>query len=173
MLNLRAPGARAVKWAMPTNDTPAPTHWLLVSSPENFETSRKRGFDLAGMKSRHRKKAETVRAGDTVLFYCTGIKAIGGLAEVTGPSFEDDTHIWDSKKVGEEYPYRFPIQPRAIIADPSDFVPVEEFVDAMEYPRRWPRENWTLAFQGNVHKLSDEDHALLARAVEEAAGAVK
>src|SRR5947209_6527160 len=84
-----------------------PTHWLLVSSPENFETSRRRGFDIAGMKSRHRKKAETVRPGDTVLFYVTGLKAIGGLAEVTGSYYEEDTHIWNSNKASEEYPYRF------------------------------------------------------------------
>lgn len=149
--------------------TTAPTHWLLVSSPENFETSRRRGFDIAGMKSRHRKKAETVRPGDTVLFYLTGIKAIGGLAEVTGAPFEDETPVWDSKKAGEEYPFRFPIRRVAIIDDPADFVPVEAFIDALEYPRRWPRENWTLAFQGNVHKLSPHDHEILASAVRAAA----
>nr|CAA9298560.1 hypothetical protein AVDCRST_MAG63-4996 [uncultured Armatimonadetes bacterium] len=150
------------------------THWLLVSSPENFETSRRRGFDIAGMKSRHRKKAETVRPGDTVLFYVTGLKAIAGLAEVTGPHFvEGDEHIWDSKKAGEEYPYRFPIRPLAVIARPEDFVPVEAFVDGLEYVQRWPRANWTLAFQGNVHKLSPHDHEMLAGAVREAAGAVK
>lgn len=156
---------------MNDEQTEQPTHWLLVSSPENFETSRARGFDIAGMKSRHRKKSETVRAGDTVLFYVTGLKAIAGLARVTGGCFEDDTHIWDSKKPGEEYPYRFPIQPLAVIAASSDFVPVEPFLDALEYPKRWPRENWTLAFQGNVHRLSPQDHALLANAVREAAKA--
>ncbi len=157
---------------MPEND-PSPTHWLLVSSPQNFETSRRRGFDIAGMKSRHRKKAETVKPGDTVLFYVTGKKAIGGLAEVTGPVYEDDAHIWDSTKAGEEYPFRFPIRPIAIIAHPDDFVGVEEFVDALEYPKRWPRANWTLAFQGNVHKLPAHDQELLASAVQEAAKSVK
>jgi hypothetical protein len=143
-----------------------PTHWLLVSSPENFEVSRARGFDIAGMKSRHRKKAETVKAGDTVFFYLTGIKAIGGFAEVTGLYYEDDSHVWDSRKDGEEYPFRFPIKPVAIVARPGDFVPVEDFVDALEYPRRWPRANWTLAFQGNVHKLSEHDFKILADAVK-------
>jgi predicted RNA-binding protein with PUA-like domain len=159
---------------MSSNETtPSPTHWLLVSSPENFEVSRSRGFDIAGMKSRHRKKAETVKAGDTVLFYCVGIKAIAGLAEVTGPYFEDDTHIWDSRKTGEEYPFRFPIRPIAMIADREDFVTVEDLVDALEYPKRWPRANWTLAFQGNVHKFSDQDHTILASAVKEAAKGIK
>ena len=157
---------------MSDNNAPR-SHWLLVSSPENFETSRRRGFDIAGMKSRHRKKAETVRPGDTVLFYVTGKKAIGGLAEVTGQVFEDAAHIWDSTKAGEEYPFRFPIRPLAIIAHPDDFIGVEDFVDALEYPKRWPRANWTLAFQGNVHKLPAADHELLAAAVQEAAKPVK
>jgi len=147
----------------------SPTRWLLVSSPENFEVSRTRGFDIAGMKSRHRKKAETVKAGDTVLFYCVGIKAIAGLAEVTGPFFEDHSHIWDSRKQGEEYPFRFPIKPVAMIAERDDFVTVEDYVDALEYPKRWPRANWTLAFQGNVHKLGEADYELLAGAVRQAA----
>ena len=158
---------------MTADVSPQLTHWLLVSSPENFETSRRRGFDIAGMKSRHKKKAETVRAGDTVLFYVTGFKAVAGLAEVTGPHFEDDEHVWDSKKAGEEYPFRFPIRPLAVITQPEDFVPVEAFVDGLEYVKRWPRANWTLAFQGNVHKLPPHDHEMLAGAVREAAGAVK
>ena len=148
----------------------APARWLLVSSPENFETSRARGFDLAGMKSRHRKKAETVKAGDTVLFYLVGLKAIAGLARATGPYYEDHSHIWDSRREGEEYPFRFPVEPVALIKKPKDFVLVEPFLDALIYPRRWPRANWTLAFQGNVHKLDEADYALLARAVCDAAG---
>lgn len=147
----------------------APTHWLLVSSPENFEVSRARGFDLAGMKGRHRKKAEMVKAGDTVFFYTVGLKAIAGLAEATGPYFESEEHIWTSKREGEEYPFRFPIRPLSIIKHPDDFVRVEQYLDSLIYPRRWPRENWTLAFQGNVHVLGQEDFELLASAVRAAA----
>ena len=83
------------------------TNWLLVSSPDNFERSRARGFDVAGMKSRHRRKWERVVPGDRILLY----------------------------------------------------------------PKRWPAENWTLAFQGNVHELSDADAELLEAAVR-AAGPV-
>lgn len=144
------------------------THWLLVSSPENFEVSRARGFDIAGMKSRHRRKAETVAAGDTVLFYLVGLKAVGGVAEAVGPYYEDHAHVWDSRKEGEEYPFRFPIRPLSILSSPTDFVKVEELLDALEYPRRWPRANWTLAFQGNVHKLSESDHLVFVSAIEEA-----
>ena len=51
-------------------------------------------------------------------------------------------------------------------------VPVEPLaLGPMEYPKRWPAENWTLAFQGNVHELSDADAELLEAAVR-AAGPV-
>ncbi len=140
------------------------TNWLLVSSVDNFETSRARGFDIAGMKSRHRKKAERVAPGDRVLFYLTVLKSIGGVAEVTGPVFEDDAHIWDSNKPNEEYPFRFPI--KIIKARPAgDYLPLTPLVPALDYPKRWPAANWTLAFQGNVHVLSDADFDRIAGAL--------
>ena len=138
-----------------------PTNWLLVSSADNFETSRARGFDIAGMKSRHRRKAERVAAGDRVLYYCTVVKSIGGVAEVTGPYFEDHTPIWESNRPGEVYPFRFPVQ--IVKARPAgNYLPLDEMVHSLEYPKRWPAANWTLAFQGNVHVLSDADFDKIA-----------
>ncbi len=134
--------------------------WLLVSAPENFEITRTRGFDIAGMKSRWRKAAAEVQAGDTVFFYATGLKAIAGEAEVTGPSFEDHEPIWKSKKEGEVYPYRFPIK-LVLARDEGNYLPVADFIDDYVYARRWPVANWTLAFQGNVHRLSEEDYQLI------------
>jgi hypothetical protein len=143
----------------------APTYWMLVSSPENFERSRARGFDLAGMKSRHGKKAERVKAGDKVIFYLTGVQAFGGTAEATGPAYEDHEPIWDSKKEGEDYPFRFPI--RLLYACPKDdYVAVAPLVPMIRYLRKWPAEHWRLGFQGNVHSLPKEDWDLISLEVE-------
>ena len=38
----------------------------------------------------------------------------------------------------------------------------------MTYVAKWPAANWTLAFQGNVHKIDDADFALIANALREA-----
>ncbi len=149
---------------MEPNRTAERTNWLLVSSAENFETSRARGFDIAGMKSRHRRKAERVAPGDRVLFYLTVVKSIGGVAEVTGEFYEDNAHVWDSNKPGEEYPYRFPIVMQKA-RDEGDYLPLDALVRSLEYPRRWPAANWTLAFQGNVHVLSDDDFQRIAGAL--------
>lgn len=136
------------------------THWLLVSSPENFETSRARGFDVAGMKSRRRKAAEEVKPGDTVFFYLTGVKAIGGEALVKSEAYFDEIKIWESSKPGEVYPHRFAIEMQNA-RDPSDYLKVETFIEQYQYAKRWPAKNWTLAFQGNVHKLEEADYQLI------------
>ena len=140
------------------------TNWLLVSSPDNFEVSRARGFDVAGMKSRHRKKAERVKAGDRVIYYTVGLKAVAGISEATGPYFKSSEPIWTSNKEGEEYPFRFPVKP-LYIRDQGAYVPMVDLIPALEYPKRWPAEHWTLAWQGNVHVLSDEDYQIIEDAV--------
>ncbi|GIW05663.1 MAG: hypothetical protein KatS3mg060_0468 [Dehalococcoidia bacterium] len=145
-------------------------YWMLVSSPANFEVSRARGFDLAGMKSRHRKKAEAVRAGDRVLFYLTGRQAFGGSATATGPFFESHEPIWSSKKDGEEYPFRFPIRPD-IILEPDQFVAAESLLPQLEWVKKWPPAHWHLAFQGNVHQLPEHDFATIEEALRAAKGA--
>lgn len=136
------------------------THWLLVSSPDNFETSRARGFDISGMKTRWRKAAGEVQVGDTVFFYLTGVKSIGGEAVVTGPAYEDYEKIWESTKPDEVYPHRFSIE-ISKVRPKGDYLKVEDFLDQYEYARRWPVKNWTLAFQGNVHRLGDADYKLI------------
>lgn len=137
------------------------THWLLVSSPDNFEISRARGFDLAGMKSRWGKAAGDVQPDDTIFFYLTGVKAIGGEAKVTGTAYMDDSVIWTSTKPGEVYPHRFPIE-IVKVRPCDDYLPVETIINSYEYAKRWPAKNWTLAFQGNVHRLNDSDYELIS-----------
>jgi hypothetical protein len=144
-------------------------NWLLVSSPENFEKSRSLGFRTSAMKSRHRRKWERVRPGDRVFYYLTGEKAIGGVARVTGEPFESHERIWGSaSKPLEDYPWRFPTE-SVLTLEPGRFVSAEPLAREMEYTKRWPAENWTLAFQGNVHELSDADADLIEAALRKAA----
>ena len=148
---------------------PERTYWMLVSSAANFETARARGFDLAGMKGRHGKKAVDVRPGDKVVYYLTGVMAFGGTAEVEGEAYYDESPIWMGKD-GELYPHRFPI--RIEVAAPTDeYVPAAELVGAMAYAKRWPEQHWRLAFQGNVHRLPEEDYERIKLALEEVATA--
>lgn len=153
-----------------TDSPRTPNHWIIVSSVDNFRRTRELGFTIQGIKSRHRKKAERMRPGDTITYYCTGVKAFAGTSTITSEYFESDERIWESanpKRAGEEYPFRVRIAPD-IALDEDRFIPAEPLARQMEYARKWPAEHWTLAFQGNVHLVSEGDHALIRAAIEEA-----
>lgn len=140
------------------------THWLLVSSPENFELSRSRHFDIAAMKSRWRKAAHEIAPGDTIFFYLTGVKAIGGEAVIKSEAYEDHTPIWTSSKPNEVYPFRFQIKMQNV-RDKDKYLPVGDFIQLYQYAKRWPEERWSLAFQGNVHRLNKHDYELIHKLI--------
>jgi predicted RNA-binding protein len=146
------------------------TNWIIVGSPDNFEATRKLGFTVQGIKSRHRKKAQAMQPGDRIAWYITGVKAFAGVATITSEYYEDHTPIWkskDPKKDAEDYPFRVKIEP-VVTLDAADFVPAEPIARQMTYVSKWPATNWTLAFQGNVHKIDDADFNLIASAVQDA-----
>ena len=147
-----------------------PNYWIIVGSPENFSRTAEMGFTVQGIKSRHRKKAERMRPGDKIAYYLTGLKAFGGVATIESAYYEDHAPIWksgDAKKATEDYPFRVQISPDLIL-------PVEDAVEAegvarrMAYVAKWPAQNWTLAFQGNVHEIGEGDYHLIRAAIEAA-----
>ena len=146
------------------------TNWLLVSSPENLETSRARGFDVAGMGSRHRSEWERVRHGDRVVFYLTGVNGVAGVARVSGDPFEGHEPIWTSSEPDERYPYRFPIEVAAV-CDPGDHVAIERLARELDYMRSGSSGGWSRAPDGSVHELTDADTEVLESAVRLESGA--
>jgi hypothetical protein len=145
-----------------------PTYWIVVGSVDNFQRTATRGFTVQGIKSRHRKKAERMKPGDKIVYYLTGIKAFGAIATITSPYFESHEVIWqsgDAKKAAEDYPFRVEIEPDLVL-DEDDFLPAEGVARRMTYVSKWPVENWTLAFQGNVHEIGQDDYELIREAME-------
>jgi len=144
------------------------SYWIVVSSVDNWQRTVDRGFTIQGLKSRHRKKAEQMRPGDKIVYYVTGVKAFAGITTITSPFFESDEPIWvsaNAKRAGEPYPFRVGIEPDLVLAR-EDFIPAEGLARQMAYARKWPAEHWTLAFQGNVHLIPEEDYLLIREAIE-------
>jgi predicted RNA-binding protein len=142
-------------------DTPF-SAYIVVGGPENFARTRELGFTMHGLKSTRRKMAAGIKPGDRLIFYLTGVKQFAGIARVTSAMFEDHAPIWSNpKKPGEDYPYRVKIEPD-VIRDEGRYVDAEPLAARMTYTQRWPRENWTLAFQGNLHRIPPEDYQLIA-----------
>jgi len=145
-------------------------YWIVVGSPENFEATRAHGFTIQGFKSRHRKKVEQMQPGDKLVYYITGEKAFAAIATVTSAMFEDHTIIWrsrDPKKAAEDYPWRVQIKPD-IVLPPGQYVPAEPLARQMTYTAKWPADHWTLAFQGNLHRIDEGDFQLIHAALREA-----
>ena len=133
---------------------------MIVSSPENFQKSREMGFTVQGVKSRHRRRVEQMRAGDRLLYYVTGRMAFAATVTLTSPMFEDHTPLWRANRRDEAYPWRFRIHPDQV-PDEAQWIPAREIAYRMEYVRKWPPESWTLAFQGHLHQLTQRDFKLI------------
>jgi predicted RNA-binding protein len=146
-------------------------YWILVSSADNLQATRERGFTVQGIKSRHRKKAEQMKPGDKLIYYLTGKKMFAATATVTGEYFEADDLVWTSKNTKrdgspENYPFRVEIEPE-LVAEEDAWIDAEPVARQMTHAKKWPAANWTLAFQGNVHNVPQEDYELIRNVLEE------
>jgi predicted RNA-binding protein len=151
-------------------DQHMPAHWIVVGSPENFVRTAEHGFTVQGFKSRHRKKAERMKPGDKLVYYLTGRKAFGGIVSITSSYFESHERIWESSdpnKAAEDYPFRVEIEPE-IVLPVAEAIPAEPIARHMTYVAKWPPANWTLAFQGNLHEIGEDDYRLIREAVASA-----
>jgi len=135
--------------------------WVLTGSVENLRATRDHDFRVIGAKEGRRGMAEQIEPGDEIVFYVTKLQAFGGIVRVTGEMYEDRTKIWPGKpgKV-DPYPWRFETEP-VLVLEEDEFVPAEELVDELEHVRKWPRDHWHLAFQGQLRTVPDADAALL------------
>lgn len=146
-------------------------YWVVVGGPEIFAKTREMGFTRHGFKSTRRKMANSISPGDMLVFYITGRKQFGAIAKVTSPVVEEHTRIWESaKKPDEIYPYRANIEP--VATPPEDhWLDAEPYHDRFTWTQRWPRANWTLAYQGNLHEIPQEDFELIEHDMKAAAEA--
>jgi predicted RNA-binding protein len=135
--------------------------WILTGSAENHAATRDHGFAVIGLKERNRNRALEVEPGDRIVLYATRVMAFAGSIRVEGEMYEDRSKIWPGKpgKV-DAYPWRFPTSPELILEEP-DWVPAESLADDLEHVRKWPREHWRLAFQGQIRPVSDHDAQVL------------
>jgi hypothetical protein len=96
-----------------------------------------------------------------------GKKIIAGEFAVTSESYFDESALWVCSHPGEYYPWRFKTTP-TFTPGPDGGVAVADFIAEYEYARKWQANHWTLAFQGNVHRLNEHDYELIHNYLREA-----
>ena len=135
--------------------------YIVVTSPENWARTAERGWSLLGLKSTRRKLAAQFKPGDRVVAYYTGLKQFGAVLTVTSACFEDHERIWGSpNKPNEDYPYRVRTEPEVVLS-PGALLDAQAVSRRLSYTQKWPAENWTLAFQGNIHAIPAADFELI------------
>jgi hypothetical protein len=140
--------------------------YLVVTSPENWQKTAEMGWKLLGLKSTRHNVARSLRKGDRIACYETGVKRFIAVLRVDGECFEDHSPIWGGKKAGEDYPYRYPID--AIVAvDPSQALDAVALSQELEFPKKWGT-HLSLAFQGNIKPIPALDLGRIASALQEA-----
>ncbi len=143
--------------------------YLVVTSPENWQKTAEMGWSILGLKSTRHNVAQSLRAGDRVACYETGVKRFIGVVEIAGDCYEDHTPIWGGKKAGEDYPYRYPIKPLVVVG-PDQALDAVALSQELEFPKKWG-VHLSLAFQGNIKPIPAGDIAKLEDALSEVAAA--
>jgi predicted RNA-binding protein len=143
--------------------------WILTGSPENFAATREHGFAVIGLKERRHRQALEIEQGERIVFYLTKVMAFAASVIVTGELYEDATKIWPGKPgKADSYPWRFPTEPELVLEE-ADWIAAESLIDELEHIRKWPREHWKLAFQGQLRAVSEADADLLTARLAAAA----
>jgi len=132
------------------------TYWMLVTTQENLDITRARGFDLQGVDTRNRRKAVRMGPEDRLLYYISDKKGFAATATVVSESFEDHEPIWKHHRDHETFPHRVEIVPNVVL-DEGDYVDGFQVGPTLEYVRKWPPDLWPLAFFGMLHIIPQRD----------------
>ena len=133
--------------------------WMINCNDQNFDITRELGFTQQGLKAEYRRKVQRVEPGDRIIYYVSGDRVFTATATVTRGYEEVNATPW-VKEGKTPWPYRIGIRPNVVL-DREKYIAAGMIAYRLEYLRKWPPEDWHLAFQGNLHLLSKNDFALL------------
>ncbi len=132
------------------------TYWMLVTTQENLDITRSRGFSMQGVDTKNRRKALRIGPEDRVLYYVSDKKGFAATATVTSDNFEDHERIWKHHDDQETFPHRVELSPDVVL-DESEYVDGYQVGPTLQYVKKWPPDMWPLAFFGMLHIIPQRD----------------
>ena len=133
--------------------------WMVVCNEDNFRITKNLEFTTQGLKSEYRRKVQRVEPGDRLLYYVTGIRCFTATASLTSTYREDQTKVWQNEG-SATWLYRIDIKPEVVLEE-HQYINAGLLAHRLDYVRRWPPENWYMAFQGNLHLLPKNDFFII------------
>ena len=129
--------------------------WMVVCSEENYHITKDLDFTVQGLKAEYRRKVQRVESGDRLLYYVSGIRCFTATATLTSTYREEETEVWKNEGRAN-WLYRIDIKPEVVLEE-AQYISAGLLAHRLDYIRRWPPENWFMAFQGNLHLLPKND----------------
>lgn len=148
------------------NKNIAKNYWMVITSPENFEITKERGFKMQGLKAIHERKIRRIAPGDRLIYYLYGIRCFPATTTVKSSYYEDSSIVWN-KEGSSELKLIVDIEPN-IVLEEENFIKAGLIAPRLDYLRKWAPEDWPLAFVGNLHLMSKADFMLLEGEIKRA-----
>lgn len=133
---------------------------MVAVRPEYYDKCVEMEFNLLGMGRSQRKRVQRMEIGDRVLFYVSVREVFGVVASVSSTYVEDETPVWPSIELGENFAWRVGLKPDVIL-DEQHAIDARLIAPRMQYLKKWAPEHWPLAFQGLLHLIPKQDFALI------------
>lgn len=133
--------------------------WMVVCNEENYHITKDLDFTVQGLKAEYRRKVQRVESGDRLLYYVSGIRCFTATATLTSTYREEETQVWKNEGRAN-WLYRIDIKPEVVLEE-TQYIKAGLLAHRLDYIRRWPPENWFMAFQGNLHLLPKNDFFII------------
>ncbi len=133
---------------------------MVAVPPDYYDVCVQKNFSVLGMGKQQRKRVQRMEIGDRVLFYIAERMVFAATATISGPYFEDHSPLWPSPDANESYPWRIRTKPDVAL-DEERQIDARLIAPRMEFVKKWPPEEWPLAFIGLLHLVPKRDFQLL------------
>ena len=141
---------------------------LNLFSPATWEGFLRSQRDTSGFQPRHRKLAQRLKPGDTLLCYMTKLSRWCGQLEIVDGPFDDDTPIFYPE--ADPFVVRVHVIPHICLsAERAVPIKVSALWDGLSFTSGYPQTSsaWAQRVKGSLALLSDEDAALIQTALRQ------
>ena len=139
-------------------------YWLDLFTGVTWQEFLDSGGSISGFRESRWAVMQSIKPGDYLLCYLTGVSRFAGVLEVTSTPFRDSTPIWKD----EDFPCRLRVR-TVVSLTPETAVPVAELSDRLSMFRDMKHPlAWTGRFRGSPAKWSVADGEAVLAAVLQA-----
>jgi hypothetical protein len=141
----------------------APSYWLIVESPTNWEADRKRGFASLGVSDYFRSTAASLKKGDVLIAY---VSKAGAFADVR--TVESDELTRGNQQSGYDRSFPWEVRTSSLLAlDREHWIGVRGLLETLQLTRG--KQNWSWVFRTSIRRMDAADGKLLVIQIRRAA----